>query len=152
MIKLKGWRGQPDIDKLRRAVERSSLGYSLWRRAARVLLRGEDVSDMVNEYASDSYVAWLKSRGRWVMKEIVKLNPEKYGLIRIKPDEIVEAMTTKELLVFCNAGKKNLSELVANAPENGLPKPSRKLGRTLKGRSYIFPVEVAREYAKKLIS
>jgi hypothetical protein len=154
VIKLRGWRGELDIEKVKPAIGKSSVGVSLWRRAAWALLSYTgDVSDIVmSEYASDGYIKWLESRGRWVIKEIVKSDPEKYGLVRINPNEINEAMTTKELLAFCCAGKKNLSELIAGAPENGLPKPSKKLGRTLKGRSYIFPVEVAREYAKRLIA
>jgi len=140
MIKLKGWRGEPDIEKLKLSVWKSSLGESLWRRAAWVLLHGKDVDTIVNEDAKDSYKSWLKSRGHWIMREIVEADPGKYGLIKINPDEINKPMTRKELLAFCEVSKKKLSELIRGAPENGCPSHPRNLAEPLREDHTFSPL------------
>ena len=149
MIKLKGWRGEPHVETLKTAIKVSSCGKESWRNLALVLLDGGDIK---NQSLTKNTKNWLRCRAKWVMKQIVKDDPEKYGFVKVNPNEINKDMTTKELLDFCGTGKKELSELIAKAPQNGLPKPSKKLGRTLRGRAYIFPVNVAREYARRLIS
>ena len=153
-IRVRGWRGVPTkIELLKRDIEASDVGLPAHRRTALHILDGERVEETMMRLGTESrnYATWLRCRAREVIKYFLVLAPDRYGLERVDPGEIREGMSTVELAAFADVPKQRVLALVRGAPQNGLPRPIKKLGRTLSGQGWWFPPEAAREYVKCLI-
>ena len=153
-IRVRGWRGVPvKLELLKRDIEASDIGLPAYRHTAMRILDGETVEETMTRLGTESrnYATWLRCRARKVIRYFLELTPDRYGLERVNPDEIVEGMGTVELAAFVDVPKQRVLALVRGAPQNGLPKPIKRLGRTLSGQGWWFPPEVAKEYAKYLI-
>jgi len=153
-IRIRGWRGVPtQIELLKKDIEASDVGLPAHRHTAMHILDGETVEGTMTRLDTESrnYAMWLRCRARGVIRYFLELAPDRYGLERVNPDEIREGMGTMQLAVFADVPKQKVLALVRGAPQNGLPQPIKRLGRTLKGQGWWFSPEVAKEYVRRLI-
>lgn len=151
---LRGYKGDVDREKLVDALHKIDGVLPSVCAAAADLLHG-DRHELHRGWRvarrKHSTVIWLRSRAKAALRQVLSQDPEWYGLERIRPGEIAEAMTARELAEFCGVPIGRVRKLAHEAPGNGLPEADWPLGRTLRGRAWRFPPDIAREYAEHLL-
>jgi len=148
---IRGWKGELDTARVWVAIKQGEIGTPTERMVVQRLLRDDYTAErMRKEFptAAPSYLSWLRWRAKCLIKKVIREDPKFFGLEPIPP--VDGKLTTEELAAHAGVGKEQILRMAQQADKLGLPKPRMRLGRTLRGRGFVFTSDVAMAYIEKL--